>query len=364
MTEYDSKKGTFKNPVDLVNKVNSPGDECSPFYDLSTQTLYFSSKGRKENLGGFDIYKSTGSTRQWTEAVPLQVPLNSSYDDYYFSIQKNNKEGFLSSNRPGAMSLGNGNCCDDIFTFKTSECVSIYSFGIVKNSVNYDFYDLVNKKYNLNLKYPENNSLISDVPVDLYLTQETEKDEILISKTITDKNGHFTFDLLRDKEYRVLVKNYGYFEKSVRVNTFNKFCVDTINFGTTSINYLPKVTIQINIYYEFDKYRLTEEARRTIDSMVMPLFDMFPTGIIEIGSHTDNKGTDQYNIDLSQKRSESVVGYIVSRGISPERLVARGYGMRVPVAPNSNPDGSDNPDGRQLNRRTEIKIVGQLSEKK
>jgi OmpA-OmpF porin, OOP family len=363
VTEYDSRKGTFKNPVDLSNKVNSPGDECSPFYDISTQTLYFSSKGRKEILGGFDIYKSTGSTRQWTEAVPLPKPLNSTFDDYYFSIQKNNKEGFFSSNRPGSLSLNNGNCCDDIFTFKTSECVSIHSVGTVRNSVNYDFYDLVNKKYNLNLKYPGNNSLISEVPVELYLTQETEKDEVLISKTATDLNGIFTFELLRDKEYRVLVKNYGYFEKSVRINTFNKFCSDTIEVGTTLINYLPKVTIQVNIYYEFDKYRLTEEARKTIDSMVMPLFDMFPTGIIEIGSHTDNLGTDQYNIDLSQKRSESVVSYIVSRGISPERLVARGYGMRVPVAPNTNPDGSDYPEGRQLNRRTEIRVVGQLSEK-
>ena len=93
----------------------------------------------------------------------------------------------------------------------------------------------------------------------------------------------------------------------------------------------------------------------------MPLFDLFPTGIIEIGSHTDNRGTDQYNINLSQKRSESVVSYIVSKGISPERLVAKGYGMRVPIAPNTNRDGTDNPDGRQLNRRTEIKIVGQLA---
>ena len=88
---------------------------------------------------------------------------------------------------------------------------------------------------------------------------------------------------------------------------------------------------------------------------------MFPTGVIEIGSHTDNKGTDQYNVDLSQKRSESVVSYIISKGISPDRLVAKGYGMRVPIAPNINRDGTDNPEGRQLNRRTEFKIVGQLA---
>jgi OmpA-OmpF porin, OOP family len=361
VTEYDNKKGIYKKPVDIINKVNSNGDECCPFYDISTQTLYFSSKGRKNGLGGYDIYKSMGSTRLWTEATPLPRPVNSSFDDYYFSLQKNNKEGFLSSNRTGSMSLDNGSCCDDIFSFRTTECVSIHSWGTVRNSVNYDFYDALNEKYHLRLKYPENNSTISDVPVELYLSQEKEKDEILISKTSTDKNGNYTFELVRDKQYKVLVKNYGYFEKSEPVNTFNKYCYDTINIGTTLINYLPRVTIQVNIYYEFDKYRLTEAAKKTIDTMVMPLFDLFPTGIIEIGSHTDNLGTDQYNINLSQNRSESVVSYIISKGISPERLVAKGYGMRVPIAPNTNIDGSDNPDGRQLNRRTEFKIVGQLT---
>ena len=117
----------------------------------------------------------------------------------------------------------------------------------------------------------------------------------------------------------------------------------------------------MNGYYDFDKYRLSDSARQVVDSMVLPLFDLFPNGIVEIGSHTDNKGSDEYNIDLSQKRSESVVSYLVSKGISPDRLVAKGYGMRIPIAPNTNSDGTDNPEGRQLNRRTEFKIVGEVS---
>jgi len=93
----------------------------------------------------------------------------------------------------------------------------------------------------------------------------------------------------------------------------------------------------------------------------MPLFNLFPAGIIEIGSHTDSLGTDQYNIKLSQKRSETIVSYLISKGISDERMVAKGYGMRIPIAPNTNNDGTDNPEGRKLNRRTEIKIVGEIS---
>jgi OmpA-OmpF porin, OOP family len=233
--------------------------------------------------------------------------------------------------------------------------------GTVRNAVNYDFYDLLNAKYHLGLKYPENNSTLADVPVELYLTGEKENDEILISKTTTSNKGNYNFELERNKNYKILVKNYGYFEKKVSVNTINSDCSDTIAMGATSINYLPRINIQVNIYYAFDKYKLSDTARQTIDTMLMPLFDLFPNGIIEIGSHTDSAGTDQYNIKLSQRRSESVVSYLISKGISSERLVAKGYGMRIPIAPNTNKDGSDNPPGRQLNRRTEIKIVGEIT---
>jgi OmpA-OmpF porin, OOP family len=359
--EFDRKKNEYKDPVDLSAKVNTVGDEFSPFYDISTQTMYFSSKGNKSGLGGFDIYKSKGSTGTWSEATPLPKPINSSFDDYYYSVMKNSKEGFFSSNRPGSLTLENGGCCDDIFSFRINDCVRVYSWGTVRNAVAYDFYDLLNSKYHLGLKYPENNSTIGDVPVELYLSDEKGNDEILISRTSTNNDGNYNFELEQDRHYKVLVKNYGYLEKRVTVNTFNTNCSDTILLGTTLINYLPKITIQLNIYYGFNKYKLSDTARQTIDSMVLPLFDMFPNGIVEIGSHTDNFGTEEYNIRLSQRRSESVVSYLIFRGISPDRLVAKGYGMQKPIAPNVNQDGTDNPEGRQLNRRTEFKIVGEVS---
>jgi outer membrane protein OmpA-like peptidoglycan-associated protein len=360
-SQYNKRTGSYSDPIALSNKINSVGDECTPFYDISTQTLYFSSNGRKNGLGGYDIYKATGSAGTWTDAVPMPKPVNSSFDDYYFSIMKNNREGFFSSNRPGSLTLDNGTCCDDIYSFYKNECVKIYSWGTVRNAVNYDFYDNLNEKYHLGLLYPEANSTIPEVPVELYLTDENGNDEIFIGKTTTDRNGTYNFDLETEKQYKVLVKNYGYMEKRVSASTHNIFCSDTVKFGTTFIAYLPKITIKLNIYYDFDNYKLRDSARQVIDSMVMPLFDIFPNGIVEIGSHTDNKGTDEYNTNLSQKRSESVVSYLISRGISPERLVAKGYGMRNPIAPNTNSDGTDNPEGRQLNRRTEFKIVGEVS---
>jgi outer membrane protein OmpA-like peptidoglycan-associated protein len=360
-TEYNKKTDTYKEPLDLDKGVNTIDDECCPFYDNSTGTLYFSSKGRKNGLGGYDIYKGVGSAKKWTEALPLPKPINSSYDDYYFSILRNNKEGFFTSNRPGSMTLGGGSCCDDIFSFKINECVRIYSWGTVKNSVNPDFYNHLNEKYHLGLVFPENDIVLSEVPVELYLSGEKDDDETLISKTMTDENGNYNFELDRNKHYKVLVKNYGYFEKKVPVNTFGVNCSDTIGVGTTLINYLPKANVRINIYYDHDKFKLSDSARRTIDTALMPLFDLFPNAIVEIGSHTDSTGTDLYNIKLSQKRSESVVSYLISKGIPSERLVAKGYGMRFPIAPNTNSDGSDNLAGMQLNRRTEIKVVGEIT---
>lgn len=203
--------------------------------------------------------------------------------------------------------------------------------------------------------------LFPGVPIELYINGPKENDEILISKTSTNAEGKYNFELERNKKYTVLVKNYGYFEKRVTVSTVGLNCEDTIHVGPTLINYLPKVNVRINIYYAHDKFNLSDSARSVIDSTLMPLFDLFPNAIVEIGSHTDSTGTDLYNIKLSQRRSESVVNYLISRGISAERLVAKGYGMRQPIAPNTNRDGTDNISGRQLNRRTEIKIVGEIS---
>ena len=85
-----------------------------------------------------------------------------------------------------------------------------------------------------------------------------------------------------------------------------------------------------------------------------------PEFIVEIGAHTDSIGDTEYNTQLSQDRANSVINYLISKGISPERLVAKGYGAEHPVAPNKNPDGSDNPEGREKNRRTEFRIIGTI----
>ena len=111
-----------------------------------------------------------------------------------------------------------------------------------------------------------------------------------------------------------------------------------------------------NIYFEFDSVRITSVAAKELDKLVQLLIDN-PEIKIEMGSHTDSVGSNTYNYELSKGRAESTVRYLVEHGISQERLTARGYGEEKPIARNTNPDGTDNPKGRDMNRRTEFKIL-------
>jgi OOP family OmpA-OmpF porin len=358
-TQFDRHTNEFQPPRNAGNKVNTPADECCPFYDIKNQTLYFGSKGMK-GFGGFDIYKSTGSTRTWTDPEILPKPINSSFDDMYYTTIKNGEEGFFTSNRPGTNTLSNGSCCDDIFSFKYNECTKISLRGKVYNVTNYDIYDELNRKFNLHLNYPANNAPVSGVPVNLYKIEKKEA-ELLVSQTTTNSDGDYDLMAEMNQNYKLVVRNFGYFDKVISFSTIDLNCSDTLDMGISQVNILPELTIRVNIYYEHDKFQLTKDAMTIIDTTLLAVFDQFPSAVVEIGSHTDNTGSDNYNIKLSQKRSESVVNYLIGKGISADRLIAKGYGESQPIAPNSNPDGSDNPVGRQFNRRTELKIVGELS---
>jgi outer membrane protein OmpA-like peptidoglycan-associated protein len=119
---------------------------------------------------------------------------------------------------------------------------------------------------------------------------------------------------------------------------------------------LNKIFVLENIYYNFNRAEIREDAAKELDKLVQLLIDN-PEIKIELGSHTDSVDSESFNILLSQRRAESAVQYIVQNGIAPDRLVAKGYGESKPIARNTNPDGTDNPVGRQKNRRTEFKIL-------
>ncbi len=358
-TSYNKRTDTYREPRNVGSSINTPGDECTPFYDNSTSTLYFSSTGYL-GFGGFDVYKATGSMKKWISVEHLPSPLNSSYDDLYYTTYNVN-EGFFTSNRPGSNSLENGSCCDDIYYYKKFDCTYIFTMGKITGIPNKDIIEVLNQKFNMGIAYNDIQKPLNNIPAELYLIDKSTAGEVFIRSTKSNEKGLYYFNLERDNTYKIRVKNYGYFDKVLTFNTDNFDCKDTLFLKATSISYVPDFTILFNVYYQYDKFKLTEEAKTKMDTSLIEIFDMFPNAIIEIGSHTDNMGSEAYNLRLSQKRSESVVNYLIEQGILPNRLVARGYGESLPIAPNTNDDGSDNPEGRQLNRRTEIKIIGEIN---
>jgi peptidoglycan-associated lipoprotein len=184
---------------------------------------------------------------------------------------------------------------------------------------------------------------------------------------VTGNDGKFLFRVYENENYDLIGETDGYLVKRERYSmagksidvTKVKELVTNITLDTVLILDkidLNKYFVLDNIYYDLDKYFIRPDAAKELDKLVQLLTDN-PEIKIELSSHTDSIASVDYNQTLSQKRAESAVAYIVSKGIAPDRLVAKGYGELRPIARNTNPDGTDNPAGRDRNRRTEFKIL-------
>lgn len=337
-TIYDKKNKVYKTPKNAGNKVNTSQDEISPFYDNETRTLYFSSNGLG-GLGGFDIFKANGDGKKWLSSENIGQPINSGADEVYYTIAPNREEGFFVSNRKGGTTIKGKSCCDDIYNYKLSEYIKITLAGTVSEQ--------------------ENPAVaIPGATVEVYIKDKKTGEKILVKTFITDAQGKYKTSIEAGREYTIIFKKTDYLGTSGDVSTLGiTQSTDLIKDGLLARR--PKDPIRIpNIQYEFDKSNILESSKIAIDTTVLKLMEANPDVIVEIQSHTDSKGSDQYNEKLSQKRAESVVSYLISKGINSIRLKAKGYGESKPIAPNDKPDGSDNPDGRALNRRTDFKIVG------
>lgn len=364
---FNSKDKGWKEPKNCGKLVNTVGDEITPYYDITTRTLYYSSDGLPGH-GGFDIYRTTGEGKSFDKVQNIGKPINSSYDDLYYTIDESRRKGFLSSNRDGGYSLRNKNCCDDIYEFIYRDHIVVAVDGKVIGITDSAFYRSIEREYeatrSLDWKMIESSDkaeVLHDYRVDLYMTDSEGKNHFLKSTTTGD--SLYFFNLERDFNYYISVKDYDNKEKRLEFTTYNIIHSDTLHLDPIIINSLPtRAFVVENIYYDFAKYNLREESKIVIDTTILKILNAYPKIIVEISSHTDSVGTDQSNMTLSQNRAQSVVNYLIQKGINPERLVARGYGESMPIAPNSNPDGSDNPVGRQKNRRTEFRVIGHLDD--
>lgn len=325
------KSGNFGQAQNCGRKINTVGDEKTPFYDSKTGTMYFSTDGLM-GMGGEDIYRTKGSQKRWDNAVDLGYPINSSVDDMYYTLDDNGYSGYLVSNRPGTISVKSETCCDDIWRVEYPK--KIY-YAVRGNVYDQDTRELL----------PGSKVMFLD-----------DKSMQIGNKT-SSKDSLYFFNTRVGHAYSIKTTKDGYFTGSATFAVMEKDDNDTMRVDVY-MKKIPKGAVRVeNIYYGFDSANLRPESKVGLDSLYQILVDN-PQIKIELSSHTDSKGNDKYNMRLSQKRAQSVVDYLISRGIPTERLVPKGYGETKPIAPNSLPNGKDNPDGRQLNRRTEFKVIG------
>lgn len=313
--------GALGQAINLGSKINTEEDEQAPYYNIKEEKLLFSSNGRV-GLGGFDFYESKGDLSEWTEPHNLGFPFNSAKDDLYFtSIDEKGYEGYISSDRESL-------CCLELFHVKR-EFVNIK--GTVTDC--------------------ETGKPISGVKVTLTdsLTQKT--------KELNPENGIYSFLMDAPRPVKITIEKDGYFTKTQRYSAGDLIKADTLLSADLCLTPLviDKPIVLKDIYYEFNSSELTPMSQHSLDLLAELMADN-PNITIELSSHTDGIGSDAYNLDLSQRRAQSCVNYLISKGINPDNIYAKGYGKSRPIAPNTI-NGKDNPEGRQLNRRTEFKVL-------
>lgn len=311
--------GSFGQAVNMGNTINTAGDEEAPYYNSRTKKLLFSSNG-KVGLGGFDFYESEGDFDSWSDPRNLGYPMNSSKDDLYFtSVDEDDVEGYISSDRESL-------CCLEVFHLKR------------------EFLNLRGQVFNCKDGKPLENVLV------------TVSDSLQQFMFTTGPDGKYNFQLNTNRQLKITASKKDYFDKILTYSYDQLAQKDTLLTEDICLVPWPPGPIELkNVLYEFDKAELTEDSKEKMDFLYTILVDN-PTIEIELSAHTDNKGTAEYNLDLSDRRAKSCVDYLVSKGIDPSRMTSKGYGMSRPVADNTI-KGKDNPAGRALNRRTEFIVT-------
>lgn len=327
----DPRKGTYRRPQNAGKQINTEGDEVTPYYDSRVNKLYFSSNGWV-TMGGFDVFSADGGPSRYTNVTNLGYPLNTSADElYYIKDPVGKPDAYLVSNRIGSIALKNPTCCDDIWRIQYDPKLMVT--GRVVNS--------------------RNQKQMTDVVVKIVDDQGS-------LRTAQSSDGNFQFSTPRGRNYVITGDKDRFVSTRATVNTENVKRTDADNMVSVTI-YMDSIGVYggfnvDNVYYDFDKASLTPASVASLDSLVSFMKDN-PSLSVEIYAYTDGKGTPAYNKDLSLRRAQSVRTYLSQNGVQGDRMIAKAFGETRPVQPNTTPSGNDNPRGRQLNRRTEFRIV-------
>lgn len=350
-----NKKGKWGDAVNLGATINTPYDEEGVFMHPNGKTLYFSSKGHN-NMGGYDIFKSTYENGLWSTPENIGYPINSADDDVFFSISASGVHGYYSS----VKSDGLGGQDLFIITFLGAEKPLINNTednllasltAPVSETVIEQVVEI--KDNQLTLLKGVVSDEISLLPLGAVIEiTDNDKNEIIASFESNSKTGKYLVTLPSGKNYGMAVKAEGYLFHSENFNipptsSYREVEKD-IKLKKVEVG---SVIVLNNIFFDFNKSTLRNDSYPELERLLKLLNDI-PTLKIEISGHTDNIGTAAYNQKLSEQRAKAVVDYLLGKNIKADRLTYVGYGFEKPIATN------DTEEGRQMNRRTEFKVTG------
>ena len=396
----------WSTPINAGDVINTSENEMFPYFH--TNKLYFSSNGHP-GLGGLDLFSVTFNATKSNQLENLGANLNSNGDDFALILDQSGKKGYFSTNRADFIDniygvtittldfIFIGTIVADVSVDKLMEIpVLVKKEGIVIDTIypdkngKFDFKGDKNSSYTFEINemefipvtesYSTVGKTQSDTTlrtfdlspkfIDVVTTVLDEKTNLPLADTkvdiknlttgeiisvLTDKDGVVKTKLLRNNEFEVVSTHKDYLDKTTSLSTVSKEkeMISKISLKKVELNALLSVK---NLLYDYDKAILKKESIFELDKVVVFLKEN-PKVSIELISHTDCRGLDEYNMVLSKKRSVSAVSYILSKGISKERVQAKWFGETVLL--NRCDDNVEcTEEEHKLNRRTEFKVVG------
>lgn len=353
---YKDEKGKWGEANNLGPVVNTKYGEEGIFIHPDGKTLYFSSQGHK-GMGGYDIFKTiyNDSTKAWSVPENIGYPVNTPDDDVFFVVSASGKHGYYTSFSPG----GFGEKDLYMITFLGLEKPMIQNnednllasqAAPVKETVVAQVVEIKDAQLTI-LKGVITDALTGKVLEATIEIIDNQMNQVIASFTSNSSTGKYLVSLPAGKNYGIAVKKDGYLFHSENFDIPNTSAFQQITKDVELKNIAvgSKIILK-NIFFDFDKATLRPESTNELQRLTKLLVDV-PTLKIEILGHTDSKGANDYNLKLSDNRAKAVVDYLIKAGISANRLTSKGYGEEQPISTN------DTDEGRQLNRRTEFKIV-------
>jgi outer membrane protein OmpA-like peptidoglycan-associated protein len=340
-----NQDGSFGEINHLSDKINTEGRESFPFI-TENNNLIFASNGHP-GMGGLDLY-SIDLSNPNAEVISLGPLVNSAFDDFALVLNRDRNKGFFTSNRPGG--LGN----DDIYTFDAKELDTKVIFATIAK------FDIKGT-----IKDETSNESLANVAISLL-----DKSGLEITKTKTDEYGNYSFSSVQpNSDYTLKLTKFDKLVRLIPISVINNdlYTIIIISKNQVIPNIdISKISTKIGvdvakdlkidqIYFDYNKFDIRSDAQINLDNLVAYM-NLNQSVKIEIGSHTDSRGSTASNLLLSQKRANETLNYIVSQGIDSSRLTAVGYGESKLV--NNCSDGvTCTSEQNQKNRRSSFVII-------